>query len=133
LLLQPTSPLRTAQHIQEAITQWEQHPEKPLVSVCEPSHPPHLIFQSEGGEFWKRLAPLPQTGRRQDNLHKYVQLNGAIYIQSVQRLQAGYALFEENNTNFYHMSYESSIDIDTPLDLMIAQLLLNNSMSAIEK
>lgn len=127
LLLQPTSPLRTTQHIREAIAQWQQHPEQPLVSVCEPSHPPYLLFQEQGLQQWQRLVDLPQGGRRQDMAQRFAQLNGAIYLQSVQRLQQGHGFFEEGRTQFYFMATQASVDIDTPLDLALARLLLSSN------
>ncbi|MCL5796976.1 MAG: acylneuraminate cytidylyltransferase family protein [Gammaproteobacteria bacterium] len=127
LLLQPTSPLRTTQHIQEAIAQWQHNPQQPLVSVCEPSHPPYLLFQEQGLQQWQRLVDLPQGGRRQDMTQRFAQLNGAIYLQSVQRLQQGYGFFEEGRTQFYFMPTQASIDIDTSLDLSLARLLLSSN------
>lgn len=124
IVLQPTSPLRRVQHVDEAIDLYLRSPQQPLISVCEPAHPPYLLFAEQGNGSWQRLVPVPQSGRRQDVLCRYAQLNGAIYIQSIKRLQQGYGLFEENNTQFYFMSRETSVDIDTPLDLMVARLLL---------
>lgn len=126
MILQPTSPLRTTHHIQQAIEQWLTVASQPLVSVCEPSHPPYLLFAQRSDASWQRLVDLPAGGRRQDMQQRFAQLNGAIYIQSVSRLRQGYGFFEEGNTQFFFMPAHSSIDIDTPLDLALARILLHS-------
>jgi CMP-N-acetylneuraminic acid synthetase len=125
VLLQPTSPLRTLAQLNDAIQLWLISPNMPLASVCEPAHPPYLLFAEQENGDWNRLAPLPASGRRQDIGTRYAQLNGAIFIQSLPRLQQARSFFEENNTQFYFMSISTSVDIDTPLDLALAQHLLS--------
>ena len=127
IILQPTSPLRKAQHIDEAIALFLQSPQQPLVSVCEPVHPPYLLFSEQEKGKWHRLAPLPSSGRRQDALIRAAQINGAIYIQSVLRFNDTHCFFEDDNTQFYFMPTQASVDIDTPLDLALARLLLSSS------
>jgi CMP-N-acetylneuraminic acid synthetase len=124
VILQPTSPLRSAQHINEAIEQWLTAPSQPLVSVCEPAHPPYLLFAEQANGSWQRLAPVPLSGRRQDVSLRSAQINGAIYIQSVARFNQQRRFFEEDHTQFYFMPIAASVDIDTPVDLALAQTLL---------
>jgi CMP-N-acetylneuraminic acid synthetase len=129
VILQPTSPLRTTQHIDEAIVIFVNASSKPLVSVCEPAHPPYLLFSENPDGHWQRLAPIPESGRRQDAALRTAQLNGAIYIQSVARFNQQRRFFEENNTQFYFMPIAASVDIDAPVDLALAQLLLSATTS----
>ena len=124
IVLQPTSPLRTTQHLDEAIALFFQSPQQPLVSVCEPAHPPYLLFTEQENGGWQRLAPVPQSGRRQDAHHRTAQINGAIYIQLVSRFNDTHRFFEEDQTQFYFMPIAASVDIDTPVDLALAQILL---------
>jgi CMP-N,N'-diacetyllegionaminic acid synthase len=126
VLLQPTSPLRSAQHINEAIEQWLTAPSQPLVSVCEPAHPPYLLFAEQANGSWQRLAPVPVSGRRQDASLRSAQINGAIYIQSVARFNQQRLFFEEDHTQFYFMPIAASVDIDTPVDLALARALLSS-------
>jgi CMP-N-acetylneuraminic acid synthetase len=126
ILLQPTSPLRSAQHINEAIEQWLTVPSQPLVSVCEPSHPPYLLFVEQSNGSWQRLSPVPFSGRRQDACLRSAQINGAIYIQTVARFNEQCCFFEEGQTQFYFMPVQASIDIDSPVDLALARLLLSS-------
>lgn len=127
IILQPTSPLRSAQHINEAIQQWLTAPSQPLVSVCEPAHPPYLLFVEQTNGSWQRLAPVPISSRRQDAFLRSAQINGAIYIQSVSRFNDTHRFFEDDNTQFYFMPTNASVDIDTPLDLALARLLLSSN------
>jgi CMP-N-acetylneuraminic acid synthetase len=127
VLLQPTSPLRTAAQIDESISLFLQSPQQALVSVCEPAHPPYLLFSEQTDGRWQRLAPVPVSGRRQDEHQRSAQINGAIFIQSTPRLQQQRRFFEENNTQFYFMPTEASVDIDTPIDLALAQVLLQST------
>ncbi len=120
ILLQPTSPLRTTAQLDAAIAQWLTHDTRSLVSVCEPTHPPYLIFEEQSNGDWRGLAPLPESGRRQDMQHRYAQLNGAIFIQSTQRLIETKRFFEPEHSQFFFMPSEASIDIDSPLDLAMA-------------
>jgi CMP-N-acetylneuraminic acid synthetase len=124
VVLQPTSPLRTSEQLDSAIAQWLANQDQPLVSVCEPAHPPYLLFAEQENSDWQRLAPVPSSGRRQDASQRYVQINGAIFIQSTQSLMQGKTFFEEGNSQFYVMPTAASVDIDTPLDLALAQILL---------
>jgi CMP-N-acetylneuraminic acid synthetase len=124
VVLQPTSPLRSVQHLDEAIALFLQLPQQPLISVCEPAHPPYLLFTEQDNGSWQRLVPVPQSGRRQDAKLRTAQINGAIYIQSVPRFDRLRCFFEEDNTQFYFMPTSASVDIDTPVDLALAQVLL---------
>lgn len=127
IVLQPTSPLRTVQHIDEAIALFSRSPHQPLVSVCEPAHPPYLIFHEQTDGNWRRLAPVPDSGRRQDAVQHYAQLNGAIYMVSVAQFAQSKRFFDEGNTQFYFMPQQNSVDIDTMQDLYLAQILLEKS------
>jgi len=124
IVLQPTSPLRTTQHLDEAIALFTQSPDQPLISVCEPAHPSYLLFSEQDNGSWQRLAPVPISGRRQDAKLRTAQINGAIYIQSVSRFNDTHRFFEEDHTQFYFMPIAASVDIDTPVDLALAQTLL---------
>lgn len=126
VLLQPTSPLRTVEHLDAAIAQWLRNPNCSLASVCEPAHPPYLIFEEQTDGAWRGLAPLPTTGRRQDMKQRYAQLNGAIFIQSTQRLMQEKRFFEPSISQFFFMPSAASIDIDSHLDLAMADYLMQH-------
>ena len=117
VLLQPTSPLRTAEHVDKAVETFYQANRQPVVSVSEVSDHPILIRTIEDG----RLKPLLQTGstvRRQD-MPPFYRVNGSIYINSIEEISQSTS-FNDNPIPFV-MSPSHSIDIDEPIDLKIAE------------
>ena len=127
VLLQPTSPLRTSEDIDAAHAPQHEKRAAAIVSVCAASHPP---------EWFRRLGPdgellpsqsEPEPARRQDAPSAY-QVNGALYLVQTN------ALLEEKTlspspTFAYLMPAERSLDIDTPWDLHLAELLLRDCQS----
>lgn len=118
LLLQPTSPLRTTKHIREALALYR--PDLDMVVSVKKSHTAAVIAHDDENGF---LIPTLNTsvGRRQD-MPEYYEYNGAIYVINVQ------SLYTNNTMNFkrkikYVMDEESSVDIDTELDLKIVELI----------
>ena len=122
VLLQPTSPLRTAADIEGLLALVAQADAPSAVSICEPdSHPSWMYRLDEDG----RLAPLlqiPPAARRQD-LPPVYSLNGAIYYARTAWLRER-RNFLGAETVGYRMPGERSVDIDGPLDWRLAELLL---------
>lgn len=107
ILLQPTSPLRSAKHIKEAYEKFLKYGED-LASVCESLENPLFMRRIEN-ERLCNLLPLSSSVRRQD-LQKCYALNGAIYINAISRLSENTS-FNDNPLS-YVMSREESLDID---------------------
>lgn len=125
ILLQPTSPLRTAQHIDEAIELLFEKNANSVLSVCETDHSP--LWSNtlpEDGRMDKFIRE-EVKGKRSQDLPKYFQLNGAIYIVNTECFEQSKSLIQENNSYAYIMSKEDSIDIDTDLDFEFVSLLIN--------
>lgn len=124
-VLQPTSPLRTAEDILGAFTFFEEKQANMISTVCKMEHSPlwsntlpdDLSMENFEDE---KIALLPRQ-----SLPTYYRENGAIYI-----LKTKHLLTEENvykNKCFaYIMENEHSIDIDGELDFLIAQTIMNN-------
>lgn len=118
VLLQPTSPLRTAEHIEEAYTLYVDRNVDSLISAY-PTSETRWKKTPEGAE---QLNYLQANKRRQDREPEYV-INGAIYIVDInqflqtQNITAG-------TTVIYEMSEIESVDIDTPFDLWLAEKIL---------
>lgn len=124
VLLQPTSPLRTAADIDSCLALLDAAPA--CVSVCPASSHPYLTFRVDDQH---RLAPFASTPegqslRRQDLPGAWC-LNGAVYAADIPWLRVQRS-FISIRTVAHAMPAERSIDIDTPADLCVAEDILRN-------
>ncbi|WP_167619063.1 acylneuraminate cytidylyltransferase family protein [Maribellus sediminis] len=112
-LLQPTSPLRTSRHIEEAFKLWNDDLDM-VVSVKESKANPYFnLFEEQDNGFLKKSKEGKYI-RRQD-APKIWEYNGAIYFISVNAIKE-MAIPELIRTKKYVMDQYSSIDIDTEDD-----------------
>lgn len=124
VLMQPTSPLRTVRDIDGCIERCVRRAAKACVSVTEPDKSPYwaYVLDAEG-----RMQPLVDTGKlifqRQDLPRAYV-LNGAVYVASCEWLLKT-KTFITAETLAYPMDRVNSVDIDSELDLKLAEILLS--------
>lgn len=123
LLLQPTSPLRTAEDI-EGIWQFCQERGAPsAVSVCEAGKHPYWMYLCNAAQ---RLEPVikvrPHVTRRQDLPPAYA-LNGALYLARTDWLLEQQD-FIGPETLGYIMPPERSVDLDTLQDWRWVEFLL---------
>jgi CMP-N,N'-diacetyllegionaminic acid synthase len=123
VLLQPTSPLRTAGHIDEAIATYVQAGAPSLISVCDvgAGHPDYM-YRARGDHAEKFLQG--DVGSPRQKLERLYLRNGAIYITATAYLEQTGQLVSPNPA-FYVMDRRSSINIDEPDDLTIAEALLS--------
>jgi CMP-N-acetylneuraminic acid synthetase len=120
VLLQPTSPLRRAQHIDAAIELAAATQAQTVISVVKVPHnfAPDSVMTIDDG----RLMPYadgPMILRRQEK-PEYLARNGpAVLAIRASTIRQG-TLYGEP-TVAYEMDAESSIDIDDPEDLWLAE------------
>lgn len=122
IVLQPTSPLRTCQNLNEAFQLFYEKEADSVVSVCECEHSPLLSNTLSDDRNMFGFIPRENNRRRQD-LEKYYRLNGAIYISKssvLKQIQSFYG----TKSYAYIMSRLESIDIDTRLDFEYAEFLM---------
>jgi CMP-N-acetylneuraminic acid synthetase len=123
LLLQPTSPLRTTADIDGAIMLACARDADAVLSVCEAVPHPLLARRLDESGVLTDFIPIPKAfARRQDFPPAYV-LNGAIYLNRCTSLR-GACTFQPAGALALHMPVERSLDIDSPFDLRLAELLL---------
>ena len=122
VLLQPTSPLRTREDIASAIGLWT--PEIDMaVSVTEAKANPYYdIFETDAEGLLHISKGEGRYTRRQD-APKVWQYNGAVYVISVPALRRG-PMGAFTRIVPSPMDSTHSVDLDTPLDWMLAEELL---------
>lgn len=124
VLLQPTSPLRTHQHIDEAIRLLERNAADAVVSVCPTEHSPLWSNTLPPNGDMSHFLPAELRNRRSQDLPTYYRLNGALYICRISKLLEEKSLFLKDKIFAYIMDKESSVDIDEKLDFLLAEVLL---------
>ncbi|MBO9700874.1 MAG: acylneuraminate cytidylyltransferase family protein [Sporocytophaga sp.] len=124
VLLQPTSPLRTAKHLKDSLELYSNDVDM-VVSVQEMYNPIYLCYNEDENGFLKKAAENTFT-RRQD-MPKVYKYNGAIYIMKVDSLKK-MSLSEFSKIRKYVMDDTDSVDIDNPLDWEIAELIYNKKI-----
>ncbi|MBZ4666101.1 MAG: hypothetical protein JG770_1354 [Mahella sp.] len=125
MLLQPTSPFRSARDIDNAVAVYAERRPLSLVSICIADDNPYWMMSIEGGVLTPLMGHIDHT-RRQD-IPKAYKLNGAIYIASPEVLCERRTFFTEY-TIPYIMPRERSLDIDDMLDFHIAEYLLKGGI-----
>ncbi len=122
VLLQPTSPLRSAADIDQALEYCLAQAAPVCVSVCEAGVSPFRTFRLEAGKRLVRLLPVADPGRRQDLPTAYMP-NGAVYVANTSWLVREQRFIGDQTVAFV-MPPERSLDIDTELDLDYFAFLL---------
>ena len=124
-LLQPTSPLRTTTHIFGAFNLWNDGLDM-VVSVKESKVSPfYNLFDEDKFGYLKKFE-VGTYFRRQD-APQFWEFNGAIYIISIAALSIK-PMHEFTKIRKYVMEELSSHDIDTFLDLIVAESIISNCL-----
>jgi CMP-N,N'-diacetyllegionaminic acid synthase len=124
ILLQPTSPLRNQNHIDEA---WEvllQKKADAIVSICEMEHSPLWCNTLPDNRSMHGFLKDEVKNKRSQDLEKYYRLNGAIYICSTKKLLENKSFILNENIYAYIMPQEQSVDIDTQIDFLLCETIL---------
>lgn len=116
VLLQPTSPLRTARDIDAAFSKFINSKATSLISVCELTHHPYKSFKVDKNGFLEGILNNDYPFQPRQILPKTFKANGAIYIVEVHDFLKNKS-FMTNKTMYFEMSLEKSLDIDSVNDL----------------
>ena len=127
VLLQPTSPLRSEKHIDEAIELLEEKSADAIISVCEMEHSPLWSNTLDENLDMSNFLKDEVLNKRSQDLPKYYRLNGAIYICKTDKLLENKSFFIKKNIFAYIMEQENSIDIDTKLDFEMTKIMLGDT------
>jgi CMP-N,N'-diacetyllegionaminic acid synthase len=130
VLLQPTSPFRTAKQVDAAMNSFNSNLDM-VVSVCESKANPYFVLYEENSDGFLKKILNGQYDRRQD-LPKVFQVNGAVYIINPQSLkETGIQGFKKIKKIM--MGQQESIDIDTEADWLYAEFLLKKKIIDVSK
>ena len=124
VLLQPTSPLRRAEHVDAAIEMLERTGADSVVSVVEVPHRfnPVSVLSLHGDRLRPQAAG-PLVTRRQDKPRVFAR-NGPAVLAVRTHVLAGGSLYGDDSRGMV-MSARESLDIDDAWDLEVAELMLS--------
>ena len=134
VVLQPTSPLRTAFYIDDAIKKMGEN--DATISLTQTRKPTAWSNRlPDNGSLTCFLDRSLHNKQSQEHQDQFV-FNGAIYICKTDRLISEKSLILSSKTVAYKMPYEASIDIDDKIDLLVAKgifLGLSNAINKLDK
>jgi len=125
ILLQPTSPLRTHEDIDNAFEIMFYSESTAVISVCEFDNKVLKSFIKDYDGFLSGIENDKYLCMRRQDLPELFMPNGAIYIVDIESFNISKALFT-SKTLPYSMSKMNSLDIDSQDDLKSAEKILLN-------
>lgn len=131
-ILQPTAPLRRAEHLREACELFKKSGADSVVSVSEVPghHNPHWQFTIDADMRARVFTgePFADIVKRRQDLPKTYTRNGAIYLFETSLLFADTPSFYGSDVRAYEMDEASSINIDSLEDFARAELRMSSSV-----
>lgn len=124
MLLQPTSPLRSAKDIKEAHRLMVEQKAECVVSVCPAEHSPLWCNTLNDKKSMKDFLLSSSLGKRSQELPTFYRLNGSIYLAKVKSYIEKNSFFFDGSIA-YIMPCERSVDIDTEHDFNYASYLIS--------
>jgi len=122
VLLQPTSPLRTVNDIDDCIRYCIQEAAPVCVSVYAVDKSPYWMYTlNEHQKIFPLIQAYHSIERRQD-LPPVYALNGAVYVAQTDYLLREKSFISEE-TRAYIMPAERSLDIDNEMDFIYCELM----------
>ena len=130
--LRPTSPLRTTQDIEECMQKLVTSNADCVRSVCKVSHHPYWMKSLKEDRLLPFLKGKDEQNYYQSQLLPPVyRLNGAVDVISTKFIREQNLLYG-GNMRGYLMPEMRSLDIDTELDFLIAEVLIKKRLEEIE-
>lgn len=125
--LPPTSPLRTAEDIDNAIDIFYEKKADSVISVCEAFHPPLWAKEIDDQGILRSYFPFDVGNKNRQELKKAYVPNGAVFVFKFSLLKEKYTFYSEK-TYPYVMPKERSIDIDSEFDFDFAEYLIKKNV-----
>ena len=126
VFLEPTSPLTSYEDINKAIENLENSKKTALMSVAkvEATHPDFCLSIKNGKMIPYKSKPSSDLSRRQDIDELYF-IDGSIYISKITKYLETKTFYHEDTLPFI-VPYWKSFEIDTYLDLICVESIINN-------
>lgn len=126
MLLQPTTPLRTAEDVKEAFRLKKEKKATSIISVCEVDHSPLWCdnIPEDGNMAGFGIRELSWVTRQE--MKQFYRVNGAVYLMDTGRIMRPEddSIYEDNCFAFF-MDRKKSVDIDSEDDLALVEFLIN--------
>lgn len=122
MLLQPTSPLRTAEDIIKSFEIMEEKNANAVLGVVEMDHSPLWSNTLPEDGCMDSFIRQEYAGMPRQELPVFYRINGAVYL--VKKSEIYKEKMFEKGCYSYIMPQDRSVDIDTKLDFVIAEAML---------
>ncbi len=129
ILLQPTSPLRSVDDVKATLKAYSPDIDM-AVTVVEASANPYYNCYETSAEGYLHIAKGDGMLTRRQDAPKAYEINGAVYVINPASLRS-MPMGAFTRRRPVVMDAIRSIDIDTPLDLLIAETILRQNLQAL--
>ena len=127
VLLQPTSPLRHAGHIDQAFELMVKKTAIGAIGVCKTEHPVEWMGKISENLLMNSFFEGAELQKRSQDFSPSYQVNGAIYIVPINCFVEEKTIFLKSGMVAYVMDRRESVDIDDEYDLALAEWFLRQS------
>lgn len=124
-MLQPTTPLRSAQDCVNVHEMMMSEPAHSLISVTECSEHPYKMVRKSSSQLRLNFLDWPVENPPRQSLPELFIYNGAFYAAKI-NLFLAQKTFVSEKTKLYEMPKDRSVNIDDEIDLVLADALLSN-------
>ena len=128
-LLQPTSPLRTAEDIKKGYALFEEKNARAVLAVAETEHSPLWCGTLPKDRNLDQFISDETLSVPRQQLPVYYRINGALYILRTGAVCSEPELYQKD-CYAYIMERERSVDIDTELDFLIAETVMRHNLQS---
>lgn len=128
LMLQPTSPFRTAEDIDNCLEKVFNNDWSFCVSLTEVSESPYWMYNIENNHMKNILDSIELSTRQV--LPKNFILNGALYVAKTKQFLEK-KNFLNDETKPFIMEKSHSYDIDEPIDFKICEMLMKEKITTV--
>lgn len=126
--LQPTSPFRTAEHINDCMNLFLLTKCDSVISVCSTSQSPYKMYHINERGTLAKLFPQNRITNRQSLPATYIH-NGAIFLTKTSSIRSNLSFVGQISLP-YQMKIEDSINIDSFLDFKLCEAICDDGIPA---